>query len=119
MAQSQQSAIPDPEVIQKPTRRIFDDPYKIKILEEIDQAKERGQIGAILRREGLYYSQLTSWRKQRENGELKLPQNKRQTPKNKDPLHKKVHSLENENRNLRKKLEQAQALIEVQKKFPI
>lgn len=121
MAQSNHSAIPDPEVNHKPTRRKFDDSYKIKILDEVDQAKEHGQIGAILRREGLYYSHLKIWRQQKENGELKPAKGKsqrlkRQT-KDQQALQKKIHALQNENGKLRKKLEQAHAIIDVQKKI--
>jgi transposase-like protein len=61
---------PDPEVIPKAKRRQFSVQYKLRILTEADNCTERGGIGALLRREGLYSSYLTKWRKQREEGVL-------------------------------------------------
>ena len=60
--------IPDPEVPERPTRRRFSDAYKAAILHELDQATEPGAKGAIMRREGLYSSSITEWRKQRAAG---------------------------------------------------
>ncbi|MBF0463281.1 MAG: hypothetical protein HQL87_18095 [Magnetococcales bacterium] len=59
---------PDPEVLEKPERRTFTTAYKIRILEEADSCTESGQIGALMRREGLYFSYLTTWRRQRQDG---------------------------------------------------
>ena len=60
----------DPEVPEKPKRRRFTAEYKLRILEEADGASEAGEIGALLRREGLYSSHLTNWRRQRREGTL-------------------------------------------------
>src|SRR3989304_3094370 len=61
--------IPDPEVVSKPKRRRFSNGYKLRILDEADQCADVW-VGALLRREGLYSSHLTTWRQQRERGEL-------------------------------------------------
>ena len=60
--------VPDPEVIERPLRRRFPAAYKLRILQEVDARRERGQIGVLLRREGLYSSHLTTWRRQRDTG---------------------------------------------------
>ena len=64
------AAQPDPEVVPKAKRRTFSVEYKRRILQEADQCTEPGQTGALLRREGLYSSHLTTWRRQREQGQL-------------------------------------------------
>src|SRR5215469_1677822 len=61
--------VPDPEVASKPKRRQFTAEYKRSILEEAEACRDEGAIGALLRREGLYSSHLTTWRRQREQGE--------------------------------------------------
>lgn len=61
---------PDPEVREKPVRRQFSAEYKLRVIHECARCTELGQIGAILRREGLYSSHLTTWRRQKERGEL-------------------------------------------------
>jgi transposase-like protein len=65
--------IPDPAVLEKPTRRRFTAEYKLRILHEADHCTESGQLGALLRREGLYSSLLSTWRQQRDEGTLALP----------------------------------------------
>jgi len=107
-------ASPDPEVLEKPRRRVFSNAYKLRILQETEQAAEFGQVGAILRREGLYYSHLKNWRRQKENGELVAKKDARKIVKNHDKI---IHQLQDENRKLRKELKHAQAVIDVQKKF--
>ena len=62
--------VPDPEVVPRAKRRQFSAKYKLQILEEVDQCDQPGQIGAVLRREGLYSSHLTTWRRQRAAGQL-------------------------------------------------
>ena len=62
--------VPDPEVVPKAKRRMFSAKYKLRILEEADSCTEAGQVGALLRREGLYSSHLTTWRRQRDKGVL-------------------------------------------------
>lgn len=107
---------PDPEVPEKPRRRRFSAEYKLRILEEADRASEPGEIGALLRREGLYSSHLTTWRRQRREGTLAgLSHQRGRKPK--DPLGAEVEALRRENERLRKRLEQAEVVIEVQKKL--
>ena len=106
------------EVIARPVRRRFTAEYKLRILQEADVCTEPGEIGALLRREGLYSSHLTSWRRQRDDGALKAMSSKRRGPKSrqKNPLSKHVCELERDNARLRRKLEQAEAIIDIQKK---
>ena len=63
-------ATPSPEVLERPVRRRFTVEYKAKILAEADACTEAGQFGELLRREGLYSSHLTTWRRQRDEGAL-------------------------------------------------
>ena len=102
----------DVEVKARVTRRRFSAAYKRRILEEADQC-QHGKLGALLRREGLYHSQLSSWRKQRAAGTLgdKQPGSKA------NPNRAQVRELEAENAKLRRKLEQAEAIIAAQKKL--
>lgn len=107
--------VPDPEVVEKPKRRRFSAEYRLRIVREADSCKEPGEIGALLRREGLYSSQLVLWRRQRDAGALEGLQSKKRGPKAKavDP---RVKRLERENARLKRKLEQAETIIEIQKK---
>jgi transposase-like protein len=92
--------------------------YKLRILKEAGACTEQGQIGALLRREGLYYSNLTTWRKQRDEGILQSLSRKRGRKKRPtNPLAKRLEELERENKQLRTKLNQAEMIIEVQKKI--
>jgi len=61
---------PDPELVERPQRRRYSAQYKLKIVQAADACKEPGEVGALLRREGLYTSHLTYWRKQRDDGAL-------------------------------------------------
>jgi transposase-like protein len=110
--------VASPEVPEKPTRRRFEAAYKLRILEEADRCTESGQLGELLRREGLYSSHLTTWRKQREEGALDaLGAKKRgRKAKRKDPKALEVERLQRENRQLAERLRQAETIIEVQKK---
>lgn len=110
---------PDPEVAEKKRRRNFTAKYKLSILSESDSCTEPGQIGALLRREGLYSSHLTTWRRQKEKGLLDaLSPKKRGRKKNPtNPLADKVARLEKDNRRLQQKLKQAELIIEAQKKM--
>jgi len=92
--------------------------YKLRILEEADRCQESGEVGALLRREGLYSSLLSTWRQQREEGSLSglEPKKRGRKTKPKSPLTKRLAELERENRKLRERLEQAETIIEVQKK---
>ena len=110
---------PDPEVVEKKPRRKFTAHYKLRILEEADACTEPGQIGVLLRREGLYSSNLTVWRRQRKEGQLNAlsakTRGRKPTPKN--PLADRVALLEKENRRLQNQLKQARTIIDVQKKI--
>ena len=109
---------PDPQVPQKPTRRRFTASYKLQVLQQADACNKLGDIGRLLRREGLYSSHLTSWRRQRERGSLDgLTPNKRgRKPTKCNPLLPEVQQLRKENEQLTNRLKQAQLIIEVQKK---
>jgi len=109
-------SVPDPEVLTKPERRSFTAEYKLGILEEIDRAWP-GAVGEILRREGLYSSHLTSWRKARRTGALRRLGRKRgRKAKPADPLTKQVDRLERELARTREQLRKAELIIEVQGK---
>ena len=110
---------PDPEVPEKKRRRKFTAKYKLSILAEADMCVEPGQLGALLRREGLYSSHLTTWRRQREEGLLDAlsPKKRGRKKKPKNPLADKVARLEKVNRRLQQKLKQAELIIEAQKKM--
>ena len=113
-------AVPDPEVNDKPKRRRFKASYKLAILRELD-ACPRGGKGAILRREGLYSSQVTQWRKDREDGVLNaLAPKKRGRPrKPKNPLQDEHSALQRENARLKRELRKAHTIIDVQKKLSV
>jgi transposase len=110
---------PDPEVPVKKPRRKFTAKYKLQILQEADLCTEPGQRGALLRREGLYSSNLTTWRRQKDEGLLDAlsPKKRGRKEKEKNPLAKKVTELERENERLRKRLKKAETIIDVQKKI--
>ena len=105
---------PDPQVIPKAERRRFSAAYKQRILAEADACTARGQIGALLRREGLYSSHLDKWRKQRERGVLQALAPQKRGPKPK-PQAAEIAQLRHENEQLRARLQQAEHIIEVQK----
>ena len=113
------SPIPDPEVAEKKPRRKFTAKYKLRILAQADVCTQPGQLGALLRREGLYSSNLTTWRQQRKKGILQAMSPKKRGRKRQktNPLVKRVAQLENENRRLQDKLKKAETIIEVQKKI--
>lgn len=107
------------EVLAKAARRRFTAAEKLRILREADRCTKPGEVGALLRREGLYSSHLASWRAARARGELAGLSPRRRGPKAKavDPREKRIAELERETRRLRAKLERAEALIELQKKL--
>ena len=109
---------PEIEVAEKAVRRRFTVDYKRKIVREADTCKTPGAIGALLRREGLYSSHLTTWRTARERGELTRPTAKKRgpVPQGRDPRDKRIADLERETALWRKRAERAEALVEVQKK---
>jgi transposase len=109
----------DPEVAEQKPRRKFTAKYKLRILAEADACTQPGQIGVLLRREGLYSSNLTTWRKQRAQGILQAmaPKKRGRKLKPQNPLAERVAQLEKENRRLQDKLKKAETIIEVQKKI--
>jgi transposase len=113
------SVVPDPEVPEKAVRRTFSAEYKRRILREAEACKEPGQLGALLRREGLYFSNLTTWRRQAEKGTLEGLSPKKRGPikRRPDPSLRRIAELEKENRKLSHKLKQAELIIEAQKKI--
>lgn len=110
--------VPDPEVVPIAKRRTFTAEYRLRILQEADVCTEPGQIGALLRREGLYSSHLNKWRKLRAQGQLQGLQAKPRGRKSKhDPQADELAHLQRENQRLRTRLEQAELIIEAQKKL--
>jgi transposase len=109
------ASAPDPEVPAKVERRQFTAEYRVRILKQADACKKPGELGALLRREGLYSSLLTHWRRQREQGALQDMRGRRRGPKPRvvDP---RVKQLEAENRKLQRKLARAETIITLQKK---
>ena len=115
---SEPVAQPEPEVVPKATRRSFSAAYKLRIVEEADQCTERGQIGALLRREGLYSSQLATWRRLRDKGGLQaLAPKTRGRRASQDAREVEIAALRRENERLHKQLEQAELIIGAQKKL--
>jgi len=107
---------PNPEVSEKPKRRRFTAEYKLRILREADRYKHSREIGALLRREGLYSSQLSTWRRQREEVAQAALSVKKRGRKAK-PVDPRMKQLQRENRRLQRKLRQAEFIIEFQKKI--
>lgn len=111
------SAAPDPEVLARPQRRRFTPAYKARIVEEAQRCTESGQIGALLRREGLYSSALTQWRRQYQAGALQgLKENQRGRKRTRDGRDQELERLRREKERLNQKLRQAELIIEIQKK---
>ena len=107
--------VSDPEVPAKAKRRQFSAEYRLRILKEADGCKNSGEIGALLRREGLYSSNLVTWRRQREARALTGMKAQKRGPKGRseDP---RLKQQEREIARLRRRLKQAETVIEVQKK---
>jgi len=112
------STRPAPEVIPQAKRRRFSAEYKADILRRVEACTQPGEIGALLRQEGLYYSHLTKWRQRRDNGSLSglSPQKRGPKPDPDRELRRRLAKAEQENRRLANKLEKAELIIEVQKK---
>ena len=110
-------AAANPELSDRPKRRTFTAGEKLRILEETDRAAGTGDIGAILRREGLYSTTLTDWRRQRAAGTLGALTPARRGPKVSPPhpLTVELAKARQENARLRQRLERAEAIIDVQK----
>ena len=108
---------PDPEVSARPQRRRFTPAYKARIVEEAQRCTGSGEIGALLRREGLYSSALTQWRRQYQAGALKgLKDDKRGRKRTRDARDQELERLRREVERLSRKLGQAELIIDIQKK---
>ncbi len=107
------------EVSAKAHRRRFTAEYKRRVLQEADACTQSGELGALLRREGLYTSHLAAWRAARSRGELRAlaPRKRGPKPKQVDPRDKRIAELERQVRRLQARAERAEALVEVQKKL--
>jgi transposase len=111
--------VPNPEVPEKASRRNYTAEYKRRILREAEVCKEQGHVGAFLRREGLYFSNLTAWRRQVERGTLDALSSKKRGPKARkiDPSVRRITEQEKEIQKLRAKLRKAELIIDAQKKI--
>jgi transposase len=114
-----QQGIPDPEVREKAMRRKYPADFKLRILKEAEACTLPGQLGALLRREGLYSSNLTAWRRQAERGTLDALSSKKRGPKARkaDPSVRRLSEQEKEIQKLRAKLRKAELIIDAQKKI--
>jgi transposase-like protein len=114
----QRPDVPEVEVVAKASRRRFTAEYKLRILREAEACTAPGALGALLRREGLYSSNLTTWREQRERGELAglTPKKRGPAPKPQNPLAGTVATLERAVRREKARADRAEALVELQKK---
>jgi transposase len=112
------SRTPDPEVADRATRRRFSAEYKLRILKQADACTDPGSLGALLRREGLYASNLTTWRRQREQGVLSALAPKKRGRKEtvRNPLIEENEKLRKDNERLRERLRRAEIIMDVQKK---
>lgn len=110
--------LPEVEVTEKATRRKFNAEYKRKVLKEADACTREGEIGALLRREGLYSSHLTVWRAARKRGEIAGLTPKKRGPKLApvDPRDRKIVELGRETLRWKGRAERAEALVDLQKK---
>jgi len=109
---------PDPEVTERAARRRFTAEYKLRMVRQADACAGSGELGALLRREGLYSSHLTTWRRQWEQGSLAAlsPKKRGRPAAPSSPLARRVAELERENAQLTQRLRQAETIISVQKK---
>ena len=107
--------MPNTEVVAKAKRRRFTAAEKLRLLREVAACQGSGEIGALLRREGIYSSYLSTWRKQRELGELDGLAPRKRGPKP-DPQAIELARLRHENERLQERLRRAELIIDVQKK---
>ena len=114
--------VPDPEVperVERARRRQFTVGYKLRVLTEADAARTSGEVGALLRREGLYSSHLAAWRRQREEGILNALTPRRRGRPSSSPDQRELARLRQENERLERRLTAAEAVIEIQKKVSL
>ena len=109
-------ASPDPEVTPKAKRRSFSAAYKTKVLAEVDAAAGTGNIGEILRREGIYSLTLTAWRKERDAAVHSAFSQKRGPEPKHNPFTGENEKLRRQNQRLQEELRKAEIIIDVQKK---
>lgn len=114
---NKEGVYPNPEVKTKGSRRSFTTAYKLKILSEAESCTEPGELGALLRREGLYDSHLWRWRQAQQKGGLGLSSKSQKKTAKTQALKQEIAQLENEKSRLAKALEQAELVIDVQKKL--
>lgn len=117
MTVSRVEAAKDPEVREKATRRRFSAEYKLRILEQAAQCSAPGEVGSLLRREGLYSSHLVHWRQQREEGSLVALGRKRGRKPTRTAEQLENERLRREVERLERRLVQSEKIIEVQKKL--
>jgi transposase len=110
---------PQTEVTPRPKRRTFSAAYKLRIIEEADACRQPGELGALLRREGLYSSSLSRWRRQRGEGQLRALEASKRGPNKsrRDEMAEELAELRREKARLEERLEKAETIIEVQKKL--
>jgi transposase len=116
---SNEAGMADPEVVPQAQRRRYGAAYKLRILVEADACRVPGEIGALLRREGLYSSHLWRWRREREKGKLDglKPEKRGRKPVGKAELRQEIEQLQRDKERLEARLVQAETIIEVQKKL--
>jgi len=114
----EEARVRETEVVEKARRRGFTAEYKLRVLAEADRSTKPGEVGALLRREGLYSSLLSAWRRQRDAGELSARSPKKRGPPAKvpDASARRVAELEKELAQARVRLKRAEALLDLQKK---
>src|SRR4051794_12399792 len=109
-ARAESASPPDPELVERPRRRRFTAKYKLEILEQADACTRPGEVGELLRREGLYTSHLTYWRKQRRDGALK----ELGRPRGRKPADREIAELRRRAERAEGELEKAKKDIEIQ-----
>ncbi len=111
-----EARVPGSEVLSKARRRRFTGEYKVRILAAVEKTRGSGEIGALLRREGLFSSHLTKWKAQRDAGALAglAPRRRGRAARPKNPLCRRLAEVERENRRLQRRLAQAESTMEIQ-----
>ncbi len=108
--------VEETEVLAQAKRRTFTAEYKRRVLKEADACKKPGEVGALLRREGLYSSHLVAWRRARDRGELGTTKKRGPEARKPDPRDKQIIELARENRKLKARAERVEKMLEIQKK---
>ena len=108
--------VPEPETVIRPARRRFTAAFKLSILDEIDRCQTSTERGAVMRREGLYSSQISEWRKSRSAGALSAFSKKLGRPLKRSPQEEQLELLKAENKRLQAKLDEAEMINDIQKK---